>query len=37
MATIDTLSRDEVQSKVLQAPGPVALDFYGESCRPATP
>lgn len=34
MATIDTLARDEVHSKVLRAPGPVALDFYGESCPP---
>ena len=34
MAAVQPLENREVQSKVLQNPGPVALDFYGESCPP---
>ncbi len=34
MATIEVLTRSELESKVLQAPGPVALDFYQASCAP---
>lgn len=40
MAVIDTLTSGEVQSKVLEAPGPVALDFYAKShppCRALEP
>ncbi len=34
MPVIETLESREVQRRVLQARGPVALDFYGESCPP---
>jgi thioredoxin 1 len=34
MATIKVLTHGELESKVLQAPGPVALDFYQASCAP---
>ncbi len=34
MPVIQTLESREVQRRVLQARGPVALDFYGESCPP---
>lgn len=34
MPLIETLENREVQGRVLQARGPVALDFYGESCPP---
>ncbi|SRR5712692_3783704 len=34
MANIETLTSEEVESKVLQAPRPVALDFYQASCPP---
>src|SRR5712691_952460 len=34
MATIEVLTHSELESKVLQAPGPVALDFYQASCAP---
>jgi thioredoxin 1 len=34
MATIQPLSGGELETKVLQADGPVVLDFYQESCRP---
>lgn len=34
MACVENLERDELEYKVLQTPGPVALDFYGESCPP---
>ncbi len=34
MPVIQTLESREVQGRVLQARGPVALDFYGESCPP---
>ncbi len=34
MPVIETLESHEVESRVLQARGPVALDFYGESCPP---
>ncbi len=34
MPIIETLESGDVQSKVLEAQGPVALDFYGESCPP---
>jgi thioredoxin 1 len=34
MANIETLTSEEVESKVLQASGPVALDFYQASCPP---
>jgi thioredoxin 1 len=34
VASIETITSGEVQSKVLEAPGPVALDFYQESCPP---
>lgn len=34
MACIENLKRGELEYKVLQTPGPVALDFYGESCPP---
>jgi thioredoxin 1 len=34
MGGIENLSNDEIHSRVIQAPGPVALDFYGESCPP---
>jgi thioredoxin 1 len=34
MAGVETITSGEIQSKVLEAPGPVALDFYQESCPP---
>jgi hypothetical protein len=34
MATIEPLTRSEMESKVLHVPGPVALDFYQASCAP---
>lgn len=34
MTSIETVTSEEVQSRVLEAPGPVALDFYQESCPP---
>lgn len=34
MAGINTITGGEVQSRVLDSTGPVALDFYGESCPP---
>jgi thioredoxin 1 len=34
MAGVGTIASGEVQSKVLDSKGPVALDFYGESCPP---
>lgn len=34
MANIENITSGEIQSKVLDAPGPVALDFYQESCPP---
>ncbi len=34
MPIIETLESGDVQSKVLEAQAPVALDFYGESCPP---
>lgn len=34
MPIIETLESGDVQSRVLQARAPVALDFYGESCPP---
>ncbi len=34
MATIEPLTHSELESKVLQVPGPVALDFYQASCAP---
>lgn len=34
MSVIDTLTSAEIQPTVLETPGPVALDFYGESCPP---
>lgn len=34
MASVQTLTSEELESKVLQASGPVALDFYAASCPP---
>jgi thioredoxin 1 len=34
MASVETITSVEIQPKVLEAPGPVALDFYQESCPP---
>ncbi len=34
MATIQTLTNSEVESRVLEAPVPVALDFYQTTCPP---
>lgn len=34
MATIEPLTHDELDSKVLQASGPIMLDFYQASCAP---
>ena len=34
MTTITPITSSELESKVLQADGPVVLDFYQESCRP---
>ncbi len=34
MATIQTLTSPEVEARVVQAPVPVALDFYQATCPP---
>jgi thioredoxin 1 len=34
MGSIETITSGEIQPKVLEAPGPVAVDFYQESCPP---
>jgi thioredoxin 1 len=34
MATIEPLAGSELESRVLEADGPVILDFYQESCAP---
>jgi thioredoxin 1 len=34
MGSIETITSAEIQPKVLEAPGPVAVDFYQESCPP---
>lgn len=34
MASIEALTSDQVEPKVLRAAGPTALDFYHGSCRP---
>lgn len=34
MANIENITSGEIQSKVLDASGPAALDFYQESCPP---
>ena len=34
MPIIETLESGDLQSKVLEAQGPAALDFYGKSCPP---
>ncbi len=34
MASTEPLTNDEVESNVLQAPGPIALDFYQAGCAP---
>jgi thioredoxin 1 len=34
MAGIEVLTSGEIQPKVLEEPGPVALDFYQRSCPP---
>ncbi len=34
MAVIETLTADQVESKILTAPGVVALDFYQATCPP---
>jgi thioredoxin 1 len=34
MANIEPLTHDDIDAKVLQAPGPIALDFYQASCAP---
>jgi thioredoxin 1 len=34
MASVETLTSVDIQPKVLGVPGPVALDFYQESCPP---
>lgn len=34
MASIETLTSGEIRPKAIEAPGPVALDFYQESCPP---
>lgn len=31
---IETITSGEIEPKVLRNPGPVALDFYGDSCPP---
>jgi thioredoxin 1 len=31
---IKTITSGEIEPKVLRDPGPLALDFYGESCPP---
>ncbi len=32
--TIEKITSGAIQNKVIQAPGSVAVDFYGESCPP---
>lgn len=34
MSGIEPITSGEIGSRVLRAPGPVALDFYQESCPP---
>ncbi len=34
MAEIEIITRNDVESRVLKAQGPVALDFYQASCTP---
>lgn len=34
MSGIESITSGEIESRVLRAPGPVALDFYQESCPP---
>jgi thioredoxin-like negative regulator of GroEL len=34
MSGIEPITSGEIESRVLRAPGPVALDFYQESCPP---
>jgi thioredoxin-like negative regulator of GroEL len=34
MARIEPLTSDDIDAKVLHAPGPIALDFYQASCAP---
>jgi thioredoxin 1 len=34
MASIEHLTNDNIESNVLQAPGPIALDFYQAGCTP---
>jgi thioredoxin 1 len=34
MPTVETISSEEIRARVLEATGPVALDFYQESCPP---
>ncbi len=34
MSGIEPVTSGEIESRVLRAPGPVALDFYQESCPP---
>lgn len=34
MATLETVTGAVLEDKVVRAPGPVALDFYQESCAP---
>ncbi len=34
MATIEPLTASELESKVIEAPGQVVLDFYQASCAP---
>jgi thioredoxin len=34
MASIETISSKEIDTKVCRAPGPVVLDFYQASCAP---
>jgi thioredoxin 1 len=34
MATVEPLTHDELDAKVLHAPGPIVLDFYQAGCAP---
>ncbi len=34
MAGVETVTSDDIESKVLRVPGPVVLDFYQASCPP---
>ncbi len=34
MASIELLTKDDIEATVLHAPGPIALDFYQASCAP---